>query len=83
MKLTKECIVPQRCLEPWILVDYLLHREIIQLVCERDAPGRVRRARGQIVNEQAVIGINIRLSDGSVPNPRCQRASRTRQTPRR
>jgi hypothetical protein len=28
----------KRRLEPWILVDCLLHREIIQLVCEHDAP---------------------------------------------
>jgi hypothetical protein len=37
-------------------------------VCEHDAPGRVKRARSQIANEQAVVGINIGLSDGDVPD---------------
>lgn len=54
--------------EPWIPVDCLLHREIIQFVCEHDASDRVKRARGQIANEQAVVGINTGLSDGGVPN---------------
>ena len=58
----------KRRLEPWIPVDCLLHREIIQFVCEHDAPGRVERARAQIANEQAVVGINISLRDGDVPN---------------
>jgi len=37
-------------------------------VCEHDAPNRVKRARGQIVNEQAVVVINIDLSDSDVCN---------------
>ena len=37
-------------------------------MCEHDAPDRVKRARGQIANEQAVVGVNIRLSDSGVPN---------------
>jgi hypothetical protein len=37
-------------------------------VCEHDAPSRVKRARAQIANEQAVVGINIGLTDSDVPN---------------
>ena len=55
-------------LEPWIPVDCLLHREIIQFVCQDDASDRVKRARAQIVKEQAVVGINIGRSDSGVPN---------------
>jgi hypothetical protein len=58
----------KRRLEPWIPVDCLLHREIIHFMCEHDAPDRVKRARAQIVNEQAVVGINIGRSDSGVPN---------------
>ena len=28
---------------------YFLHRKIVQFVCEHDAPGRAKRARGLIV----------------------------------
>ena len=55
-------------LEPWIPVDSLLHREIIQFVCEHDASDRVKRARAQIANEQAVVRIDISLTDSDVPN---------------
>jgi hypothetical protein len=58
----------KRRLELWIPVDCLLHREIIQFMCEHDTPDRVKRARAQIANEQAVVGINIGLSDSDVPN---------------
>ena len=37
-------------------------------MCEHDTPGHVKRARGHIANEQAVVGINIGLSDSDVPN---------------
>jgi hypothetical protein len=37
-------------------------------VCEHDTPDRVKRARAHIANEQAVVGINIGLSDSGVPN---------------
>jgi hypothetical protein len=58
----------KRGLEPWIPVDCLLHRKIIQFVCEHDAPDCVERARAQIANEQAVVGIDIGLSDSDVSN---------------
>ena len=58
----------ERRLEPWISVDCLLHREIIQFVCEHDAPDRVERARAQIAYEQAVVRIDIGLSDSYVSN---------------
>jgi len=35
--------------------------------CEDDAYG-VRRARVQIVDEQAIVGINVGRSDSGVPN---------------
>ena len=37
-------------------------------MCEHDAPDRVERARAQIANEQAVVRIDIGLSDSDVPN---------------
>jgi hypothetical protein len=46
-------------------------------------PDRVERARAQIVSEEAVVGINIGLSDSDVPNHGHQRASRTNHIPRR
>ena len=53
-------------------LDCLLHREVIQFVpvCEHDVPdpGRVKRARGQIANEQPVVRINIGLSNNDVSN---------------
>lgn len=58
----------KRRLELWIPGHCLLHREIVQFVCEHDAPDRVKRARSQIADERGVIGIDIRLSDGGVPN---------------
>jgi hypothetical protein len=58
----------KRRLEPWIPVDCLLHREIVQFVCEHDAPDRVKRSRAQIADKQAVVGIDIGLSDSDVPN---------------
>jgi hypothetical protein len=52
----------------WIPLDCFLHREIVQFVCEHDAPDRVKRARGQIVDEQAVVIVNIGRSDVVEPN---------------
>jgi hypothetical protein len=37
-------------------------------VCEHDAPNRVKYARSQIANEQAVVGVNSRRSDCDVRN---------------
>jgi hypothetical protein len=42
-------------------------------VCEHDAPDRVKRARGQIVDEQAVVIINIGRSDVVEPNAPVER----------
>jgi hypothetical protein len=47
----------------WIPLDRFLHREIVQIMREHDAPDRVERPRGQIVDEQAVIVIDIGRSD--------------------
>ncbi len=58
----------KRRLELWIPVYCFLHRAIVQFVCEHDAPDRVKHARGQIVNEQAIVSINIGLADRDVPN---------------
>jgi hypothetical protein len=43
------------------------------LMCEHDAPDCVKRARGQIVDEQAVVIINIGRSDIVDPNAPVER----------
>jgi hypothetical protein len=50
-----------------------LHREIVQFMCEHDAPDRVKLARGHIVDEQAVVIINISRSDIVEPNTPVER----------
>ena len=50
-------------LELWVPLDRFLHGEIVQFVCEHDAPDRVKRPRGQIVDEKAVVIINIGRGD--------------------
>jgi hypothetical protein len=42
-------------------------------MCEHDAPDRVKRARGQIIDEQAVVIINIGRSDVVEPNTPVER----------
>jgi hypothetical protein len=53
----------KRRLESWIPLDRFLDREIVQFFCELDAPDRVECPRGQIVDEQAVVVIDIGCSD--------------------
>ena len=36
--------------------------------CVRICPDRVKRARAQIMNEQAIVGINIGKGDSGVPD---------------
>ena len=53
----------KRQLELWIPLDRFLHREIVQFVCEHDAPDSVKCPRGQIADEKAVVVINIGRGD--------------------
>ena len=50
-------------LELWVKLDRFRHREVVHLVCEKDAPGGVERARRQVVNKQVVRVVNISRSD--------------------
>ena len=44
----------KRRLELWIKFDRFRHREVVQLVCEKDASGGVERARRLVVNKQII-----------------------------
>jgi hypothetical protein len=58
----------------WIPLDRFLHRKIVQFVGEHNAPDHVDRPRGHIVDEQAVIIIDIGRSDVVETNAPVERA---------
>ena len=53
----------KRPLELWIPLDNFRHHEIVQFVCEHDAPGPVKRVARLIVDEQLVVRVNIGSGD--------------------
>jgi len=55
-------------LELWVKLDRFRHREVVHLMCEKDAPGGVERARSQVANKQIVRVVNISSSDVARPN---------------
>lgn len=53
----------KRRLELWVKLDRFRHREVVQLVCEHNAPDGVERARRKVANKQIVRGVDISSSD--------------------
>ena len=58
----------KRGLELRVKFDRFRHREVVQLVCEKNAPGGVERARRHVVNKQIVGCVNISGSDAIRPD---------------
>jgi hypothetical protein len=54
-------------LELRVPLDRLLHRKVVQLMCEHDTPDRVEVASSQVVDEQLVVCIDV--SGGDVGRP--------------
>ena len=48
-------------------LDRLLHRKVVQLVCEQDSADRVEVARGPVVDEQPVVSIDVGGTEVSLP----------------
>ena len=54
-------------LELRVPLNRLLHRKVVQLVCEQDTPDRVEGASSQVADEQTVVCIDV--GGGDVAHP--------------
>ncbi len=60
-------------LELRVPLDRRLHRKVVQLVCEHDTPDRIEAARGQVIDEQVVVVVNVGSGDVALPGAPVER----------
>src|SRR6266571_9137500 len=60
-------------LELRVPLDCLLHRKVVQLVCEHDTPDRIEVAIGQVADEQVVVIVDVGSGDVALPGAPVER----------